>query len=125
MNISFTLVILIFIGCTWQNKKSPILTLDKTSYDYGRIKQQDTLSNTIVVRNTGNDTLKIFKISATCHCLTPTIDKYEIAPLDSALLRVSIVSKNYTKGLYSEKIILESNSHELLTILNFKVNFTD
>jgi len=64
-----------------QATASANISFDKTSHDFGKIKEQDGLATvTFTLKNTGNAPLVISRVQASCGCTTPTWTKEPILP---------------------------------------------
>lgn len=70
----------------------PKLVLPQNSFDFGDIKQGETVSHTFVLTNSGGDLLKISNVQASCGCTAAVPEKNELAPGESTNLPVKFNS---------------------------------
>lgn len=82
---------------------------DEDAYDFHNIIFGDDATHTFIVRNVGNDTLKITSARASCGCTTPQM-KNVILPGDTAHLTVTYHSKLKGLGSIIKTISIQSNS---------------
>jgi len=79
------------------------------TYDWGKSKStQGKLQTVIVLKNIGNQPLKIYGVNATCGCTTAPISKNEIAPNDTAGINVTLNISTYS-GDVKKNIEVRSN----------------
>jgi hypothetical protein len=70
----------------------PVLTLEKTSHDFGDIYQGDIVEHTFKFTNTGNQPLLITNIQTSCGCTTPQWPRDPIMPGGKGELKVGFNS---------------------------------
>lgn len=70
----------------------PILTLDKTSHDFGNIAQGDVVEKVFTFTNTGNQPLIITNIQTSCGCTTPEWPRNPIMPGGKGEIKVGFNS---------------------------------
>jgi len=66
--------LVVFSGTYGQDSittQGPIITWDKTSFDFGDVKQGDKVENTFKFTNDGTSPLIITNVEVTCGCTTP------------------------------------------------------
>lgn len=51
--------------------KGPVITWEKSTYDFGDVPQGDKVEHTFKFRNTGAEPLIITNVQVTCGCTTP------------------------------------------------------
>lgn len=51
--------------------KGPVITWEKSTYDFGDVPQGDKVEHTFKFRNTGTEPLIITNVQVTCGCTTP------------------------------------------------------
>ena len=54
---------------------TPKLSLQENTHDFGKISEDQSVSHTFTIHNTGNGTLNITKVEPDCDCTVPTYDK--------------------------------------------------
>lgn len=77
--------VLIFIGAAgivgiyFLSKSTPTgppnMSVSETSHDFGKISEEQSVSHTFVIHNTGTGPLEIQKVEPDCECTVPTYDK--------------------------------------------------
>lgn len=61
------------------------------NYNWGTVKPKDSpLKADIILKNDGDELLKITKVKPTCGCTTAPLDKYELKPGESAKMHVTL-----------------------------------
>ena len=93
------------------NKLSgPVITWDKSSYDFGDITEGDKVSHTFKFTNTGNQPLVLTNVEVTCGCTTPKgWTRDPIAPGSTGELTVAFNSTGKS-GKQNKVITITSNS---------------
>lgn len=64
------------------------ISFDKTTWEYGNIKQGSDGHRVFTVKNTGNKPLILSKVKASCGCTVPSWSKEPIAPGKTAEIKV-------------------------------------
>jgi hypothetical protein len=75
--------------------------------DWGRVPPQ-VLKKTILITNSGGDTLKIAKVQPSCGCTTAPLDKNVLAPGDTARVSVSVDVASHS-GPIQKSLTITSN----------------
>ncbi len=70
----------------------PVLTLEKTSHDFGNITQGDVVERIFAFTNTGNEPLIITNIQTSCGCTTPEWPRNPIMPGGKGEIKVGFNS---------------------------------
>ena len=83
------------------------ITFDKTTFDYGTVKNGSDGERTFTVTNTGDKPLIISKVQASCGCTTPKYDQAPILPGKSAKIQVGYNTK--INGSFQKLIEVFSN----------------
>jgi uncharacterized protein DUF1573 len=100
-----TLIVTVF-NCA----ASPMIKLDgKKITDFGTFPANKKQSTTFVIKNTGDQDLKITKIRKTCGCSATKLSKEIIQPGQSATL-IADIKENSIAGPFSKNIYVESNA---------------
>jgi hypothetical protein len=89
-------------------EKAPRITVEPTSFDFGKALQNKTLHKDFVVRNFGTADLEIKNLSTTCGCTAAMADTTVIKPGASTTLRVDLQTRAY-QGKVERRILVESN----------------
>jgi hypothetical protein len=89
----------------------PVLQIDKTFYDLGRIGPTQPVSQVIPIRNRGTGALRITWGYTTCGCTTADLSAVEIPPGKTALLTVTFnpAVHNLQGVTVRRGVILETN----------------
>lgn len=87
------------------------LSLDKTKYDFGKIKRKKTpyLVIDFEIENIGKKPLIILKTDVACGCISVECPKKPILPNKKEKLTVTIDTKNQNGG-FNKTIFLKSNA---------------
>jgi hypothetical protein len=95
----------------------PQLSLPEIHWDYGNVPQNAILTHGYWLKNTGDDTLRIFEVKPGCGCTSGTIQKKALAPDDSTVVELIFGTKT-SKGRVSKnaKITCNDTSRASLTI---------
>jgi Protein of unknown function (DUF1573) len=88
--------------------KSPRISVDPMSFDFGKALQNRTLHKDFVVRNFGTADLEIKRVSTSCGCTAALADSTTVEPGASTTLRVDLQTRTY-EGKLERKVIVESN----------------
>lgn len=70
----------------------PVLTLEKSTHEFGDIYQGDVVEHTFKFTNTGNQPLLITNIATSCGCTTPQWPRDPIMPGGKGELKVGFNS---------------------------------
>lgn len=85
-------VFFLFSSIVLAQLMQPKLVLQQNSFDFGDIKQGETVAHTFVLTNSGGDLLKITHVQASCGCTAAVPEKNELAPGESTNLPVKFNS---------------------------------
>lgn len=114
----FYVFLLLTFLCSCTKKKSELKLLNY-SYDFGIIKKDSIYQGKIIIKNTGNDTLKIQKISPDCSCTNAYSTKKLILPNDTCLVKFTY--NTYHKISRQENfIIIIANTDSIFHLLQIK-----
>ena len=102
------IVTTLFSSVVFAQLFQPKLVLQQNSFDFGDIKQGETVSHTFILSNNGGDLLKITDVRASCGCTAAAPDKKELAPGESTNLVVSFNSAG-RMGKQSKTVRVYSN----------------
>jgi len=114
------LLILLTLCVSAMNAQPRLDLIGGSNRDFGEVFGGQTASRTVLVANTGSETLKILKIEPECGCTTASISSTSIAPNDTATMAITFNSKSYF-GKVEKKIAVSTND---LSASNFDVVFT-
>ncbi|HEY1046986.1 MAG TPA: choice-of-anchor D domain-containing protein, partial [Bacteroidia bacterium] len=93
---------------------SPVAHLNKTTLNFGDREYNSAAIDSLVLKNTGNDTLKIASIllSDSTNFKLLSINPNVLLPNDSVWIKVKFLSQK--TGSYFENIWIKNNSHDTL-----------
>lgn len=78
--------------------------------DWGDVPPSD-LSETVVIKNAGGDTLRLSGVDAACGCTTAPLHKTTLAPGDTTQIAVTVAAGNFT-GPQHKTITIKSDDPE-------------
>lgn len=106
-----------------QRAKSAILKLNQDSLFIGNIRKGVSINFSVIIKNTGEDTLRISDIGVDCGCTNASLSNKNILPSDSAFLNVTYNnSKSHDSGHFSKAIVIRNNSSEMFKVLRISGN---
>jgi len=101
---------------------APRLTLDETSYDFGRIEVGASLITEFEISNQGASNLNIRKAKSNCSCISFTLGKYDLQPDESTTLKITFDTTG-RKGNMQKVLTIFSNdprgSAQMVTLTAF------
>ena len=79
------------------------------TWDFGKVKEGDTLSHTFTIKNTGDEPLYIFKVTGNCDCLATFYSSKPIGPgvEDNIIVKFSTRGRS---GKQSRTINISTNT---------------
>ena len=89
---------------------APILTFEKGSHDFGKIKQGEIIQYDFKFKNTGKTPLIITNATATCGCTVPEIPKDPILPGAEGSIKV-VFDSSGKMGMQDKIITVTSNGN--------------
>ncbi len=117
--LSLILFVFVFMGIhpygTSLVFAQPKAVIHPIAYDFGDINQDSVVSRNFVIKNEGNDILKITKVSASCGCTAVVSEKNELKPGESTDIKVTFNSKGKS-GKQNKTITIETNDPKNSTI---------
>ncbi len=81
------------------------------SFDFGNIFRGATAQRKIALKNTGDSTLILGKVEASCGCTGAIVSSDHIAPGSTGTLEITFNSRNFT-GPVSKTVTINSNASE-------------
>lgn len=82
----------------------------ETKYDFGKVKEGDTVRHVFTITNTGKDPLFIYKSVGTCDCIYPFVDKAKpLGPGEKRDIVVVFLTKG-RKGKQSRTALIQTNT---------------
>ncbi|MCK5572945.1 MAG: DUF1573 domain-containing protein [Bacteroidetes bacterium] len=108
--IILTLAVLLSVFCFDRGSSQPrIEIVGGTSLDLDTLYSGDVVERNVTVRNTGDQTLHIRDVKASCGCTGTVLSSDSIAPGGSGTILISFNSKNFV-GRVSKKVTVVSNA---------------
>jgi len=89
---------------------APILTFEKTTYDFGKIKQGEKVHYDFIFKNSGKTPLIISNATASCGCTVPEPPKDPIQPGAESVIKV-IFDSTGKSGIQDKVITVTSNGN--------------
>lgn len=88
--------------------QAPKLAFDKTTHDFGAIKENMTVKTEFVFTNSGKSELNIRKVKPNCGCTITKLESYTLQPGDSSKMDVEFNSVG-RRGSQQKSIVIFSN----------------
>ena len=102
-------------------EKMPVISFEKTTYDFGEVIEGERLTYAFKFKNTGKSNLIIYSSEATCGCTTSQPPKAPVRPGESGEITVTSDSKGQ-KGKVEKRILVGANTYPSETILTITAN---
>ncbi|MDX9748739.1 MAG: DUF1573 domain-containing protein [Paludibacter sp.] len=100
--------------------QQPVLTFDKTTHDFGKIKEENGLASvSFTFTNKGDAPLVINRVQAACGCTTPTWTREPILPGKKGTVTAAYNPQN-RPGSFIKTITVYSNAGSNATVLTIK-----
>ena len=87
---------------------TPKITVDQPVYDFGSIGLGYMIKHTFILQNTGNQTLEIVYVRASCGCATTELSTNRLAPGESVPLEVLVVADH--GAIKDVKVYIHTNA---------------
>src|SRR6056300_586470 len=101
---------------------SPVMSFDKTTHDFGTIKEGEKVTTKFSFTNTGKSDLIIVDARGSCGCTVPEYPKNTpIKPGDTQTITVSFDSSN-KPGVQQKSVTLSANTASGREMLRIKAN---
>lgn len=110
---SILIVVLICSSCIYgvAQQKGPSIYFNKTSYDYGNIKESDgPVAFTFEFINSGNAALIVKDVQVSCGCTTPEWTQAPVGPGEKGLITVLFDPEN-RQGEFYKSLTIFSNGN--------------
>ena len=102
-----------------QHSQKPILQLSTYCYNFYELQKNKNYLGNVMIKNTGNDTLKIFQIGTSCGWTDASITQKLLQPQDSCTLNFTYNTQN-KQGIQEEYISIYANTDSLVHLLKIK-----
>jgi len=88
--------------------QKPKLVVDRDTWDFGRVKQGETLNHEFVFRNAGQALLNVKNVETSCGCTAALVTENKLAPGKEGRVKVSFSTAGYS-GQVTKYIFLDSD----------------
>ena len=99
----------------------PKLYLEEEEFDFGEIKQGESVTHEFVIKNIGDDNLVISSAKGTCGCTVPEWPKEPLLPGEESKIKVTFNSSG-KNGAQSKQVTLVTNAIPNIKVLTIKGN---
>jgi hypothetical protein len=113
----------LFITLSCSPKKGPVIYYSNKIINLGNIGFKKAFNGKILIKNTGDETLKISDVTADCSCTVPDIENKKISPGDTAYIIFILTPAQ--DGFIQQSIYVNNNSvneNRVLFLIRAKVN---
>lgn len=115
-----SVILLSFVVVSSLLAQAPKMSFEKTTHDFGKIREQDSLATVIFkFKNTGDAPLVINRVQASCGCTTPSWTKEPVLAGHSGNITVSYNPKN-RPGIFMKTISVFTNADTQPILLTIK-----
>lgn len=96
-----------------------------SKFSLGKVFRGDVVERTLILKNTGTDTLLLQRVDASCGCTGTVVSSHSIPAGSSGTLRVTFNSKNFSGQVHKTVTINSnaSNAHSL--VVEFTADIID
>ncbi len=103
-----------------ESKNGPVMTFDVLEYNYGTIKQGESVTYEFKFKNTGREPLIINNAVGSCGCTVPDYPKEPIKPNGSGIIKVTFNSAG-KMGMQDKTVTLTYDTDKTI-VLHIKGN---
>jgi hypothetical protein len=100
-------------------KNAPEMTLEVEEYNFGTIKQGESVTREFSFTNTGKEALIISSAQGSCGCTVPQYPKEPIPPKGKGVIKVTFNSAG-KQGMQDKTVTLTSNAKNSPKVLHIK-----
>ena len=100
-----------------------MISYQETEFDFGAIKEGETVTHVFNFTNTGKEPLIISNAKGSCGCTVPSWPREPIPPGGKGDIKVEFNSKGKT-GLQTKKVTITANTEPTQTFLTISGNVT-
>ncbi len=97
-------------------KKTPVISFDRTEYNFGTLIQGERVSHTFYFTNSGGSNLIISNVETSCGCTAPKWPREAISPGKKGKIEIIFDSRGRS-GIHDETIHVYANTQPNLTEL--------
>ena len=95
-------------------KSNATIAFEKSTFNFGKIKQGEKVTHEFKFTNSGTDPLIISDASASCGCTVPAFPKEPIAPGKDGIIKVVFDSEG-KDGMQNKVVTITSNASQPIT----------
>lgn len=100
------------------NPNAPVISFDKTEYDYGTMYQHGDGETFFVYTNKGKEPLILSRVKSSCGCTIPKWSRQPLLPGQSDTIKVKYDTKRL--GSFHKSITITSNATTPTVVLKIK-----
>lgn len=100
-------------------KNAPEMTFEVEEYNFGSIKQGESVTREFSFTNTGKEALIVTNAQGTCGCTVPQYPKEPIAPKAKGVIKVTFNSAGKI-GMQDKTVTITSNAKNSPKVLHLK-----
>jgi len=101
------------------NKGAPIVSFDKTEFDFGTVNEGEFVETTFVITNTGKSDLIITNAQSTCGCTVPVWPRKAVKPGETADIKVKFNTRG-KPNKQSKAVTLYTNTAKGREVVKIK-----
>jgi len=91
----------------------------ETEYNFGKVKEGDTVKHVFTLTNTGKDPLFVFKAKGSCDCIHAFISTEPMKPGATQNFTVAFLTKG-RKGNQIRTVMIDTNTDPAEMVITFK-----
>lgn len=121
MHKLFKAFLFIILSCS--AKKGPVIYYSNKIINLGNIEFKKAFNGKILIKNSGDETLKILDVTADCSCTVPDAENKKISPGDTTYINFILTPAQ--DGFIQQSIYVNNNSvneNRVLFLIRAKVN---
>ncbi|MCU0432538.1 MAG: DUF1573 domain-containing protein [Bacteroidia bacterium] len=103
---------------TMDRPTAPVMTFDQLEYNFGTIKQGESVTHEFRFRNTGKEPLIINNAQGSCGCTVPEYPKEPIKPNGTGIIKVTFNSAG--KSSIQDKTVTITYDTDKIIVLHMK-----
>lgn len=113
----FLLIILFFFAFVYQAKSQGKIVFEKTSHDFGTIKEIDGRAEAVFkFTNEGNEPIILTQVKSSCGCVTPEWTREPVLPNKSGFVK-AIYNPSNRPGRFRKSLTVKTNSEPKIILL--------
>ena len=105
--------------------QAKLQVLEGTKFDLGSISRGAVVEKKITLRNTGNDTLVLGTVEASCGCTGTVVSKDRIPAGATGTLLITFNSKNFTGPVHKTLTVNSNAADEPRTVIEFTASVVE